>query len=74
MSGKKRKETKKFQKPKRCRQLPQHLIYTVFQIFHMENQDNQLLQKGFALIMENNTSEPVSQQEQVQKANTFLLQ
>ena len=23
--------------------LPQHLIHTVFQIFHMENQDNQLL-------------------------------
>ena len=34
---------KKFQKPKRCRQLPQHLIHTVFQIFHMENQDIQLL-------------------------------
>ena len=29
------------------------------------------LQKGFALIMENNTSEPVSQQEQVQKPILF---
>ena len=38
-----RKKTKKFQKPKSCRQLPQHLIHTAFQIFHMENQDNQLL-------------------------------
>ena len=34
---------KKFQKPKSCRQLPQHLIHTVFQIFHMEIQDNQPL-------------------------------
>ena len=34
---------KKFQKPKICRQLPQHLIHTVFQIFHIESQDNQLL-------------------------------
>ena len=36
-------KTKKFEKPKRCRQLPQHLIHIVFQIFHMENQHNQLL-------------------------------
>ena len=43
LSGKNRKKTKKFQKPKRCRQLPQHLIHTVFPIFHMENQDNHLL-------------------------------
>ena len=34
---------KKIQKPKRCRQLPQHLIHTVFQIFHTENRDNQPL-------------------------------
>ena len=36
-------KTKKFQKPKSCRQLPQHLIHTVFHIFYIENQDNQLL-------------------------------
>ena len=29
--------------PKSCRQLPQHLILTVFQFFPMENQDNQFL-------------------------------
>ena len=40
---KNRKKSEKFQKPKSCRQLPQHLIHTVFQIFHMENQDNQPL-------------------------------
>jgi hypothetical protein len=40
---KKWEKTKKFQKPKRCKQLPQQLIHTVFQNFHMENQDNQLL-------------------------------
>ena len=38
-----RKKMKKFQEPKSCRQLSQHLIHTVFQIFHMENQDNQPL-------------------------------
>ena len=36
-----RKKSEKFQKPKSCRQLPQHLIHTVFQIFHVENQDNE---------------------------------
>ena len=42
MSGKNRKKKmKKFQKPKRCRQLSQNLIHTVFQIFHMENWDIQ---------------------------------
>ena len=36
-------KTKKFKKPKSCRQLPLQLIHLVFQIFHMENQNNQLL-------------------------------
>ena len=42
LSGKYQKKTKKYQKPKSCRQLPLHLIHLVFQIFHMENQNNQL--------------------------------
>ena len=40
---KKLEKAKKFQKPKSCRQLLQHLIHTVFGIFYMENQDNQPL-------------------------------
>ena len=43
LSGKYQKKTKKYQKPKSCRQLSQHLIHTVFQIFHMEIHDNQPL-------------------------------
>ena len=31
-----------FQKPESCRQLPLHLFHLVFQIFLMENQNNQL--------------------------------
>ena len=43
MGEKNQKKSEKFQKPKSFRQLPQHLIHTVFQIFHMEIQNNQPL-------------------------------
>ena len=51
LSEKNRKKSEKFQIPKSCRQLPQHLIHTVFQIFHKENQDNQPLLRHILKIL-----------------------